>query len=407
MPDEQLLSANPAHSNAGLCDLSVIIVSWNVRDLLRACLRSVRASPGVTLARCPRDEEPLSGHRRPQSPSGLIVLPAAHPVSEEAGADTKGRGGASPPGVSLPGWHPPRNHANSQRASLPSVEVIVVDNASTDGSAAMVAAEFPWVRLVANSENRGFTGGNNQGLHLSQGCYVLFLNPDTEIVGDALSAMVSFMDVHPEIGALGPQLRYADGRLQSSRRRFPTFGMALFESTPLAWHWPPAANPWARRYHMADVPLPIPGEGAQAVDWVVGAALLARRTALDQVGGFDEGYFMYSEELDWCRRAASMGWRIVYFPAAQVIHHEGKSSEQVIAARHIRFQTSKIRYFRKFHGPVAAEALRITLLAAFSFEWIFEGSKWLLGSKRPLRRERLAAYGQLLCTGLGPHAGDL
>lgn len=308
MPDERLP------------DLSVIIVSWNVRDLLRACLASVQ-----------RKRE---------------------------------------------------------------IEVIVVDNASADGSVGMVEAEFPWVRLVANADNRGFTAANNQGLTLSRGRYVLFLNPDTEVVGDALATMITYMDAHPEVGALGPQLRYADGSLQPSRRRFPTFITALFESTPLAWHWPD--NTWARHYRIADRP----DDEIQQVDWVVGAALLVRRQALDQVGGFDEGYFMYSEELDLCRRIKAAGWQIVYLPTAQIVHHEGKSSEQVVAARHIHFQTSKVRYFRKFHGAPAAEALRIFLLAAFAVEWLIEGIKWLSGSKRPLRRERMAAYWQLMRTGL-------
>ena len=102
----------------------------------------------------------------------------------------------------------------------------------------MVAAEFPAVRLIANAENVGFTRGNNQGLAVARGRYVFFLNPDTEVVGDALVTMVAYLDAHPEVGALGPQLRYGDGSLQSSRRRFPTFATALFESTPLAWHWP-------------------------------------------------------------------------------------------------------------------------------------------------------------------------
>ena len=127
---------------------------------------------------------------------------------------------------------------------------------------------------------------------------------------------------------------------------------------------------------------------------------MVRREVLAQVGGFDEGYFMYSEELDLCRRIKEAGWQIVYLPTAQIIHHEGKSSEQVVAARHIRFQTSKVRYFRKFHGPFQAEALRVFILASFAVEWLFEACKWLLGSRRPLRRERMAAYGQLLRSGL-------
>jgi GT2 family glycosyltransferase len=328
--------------------LSVVIVNWNVRELLRACLRSVVREQGS--------------------------------------------------------------------------EVIVVDNASSDGSAAMVAAEFPQVRLIVNSENRGFTGGNNQGLALSRGRYVLFLNPDTVVIGDALAAMVDYLDSHPEVGAVGPQLRYGDGSLQSSCRRFPTFATALFESTPLAWHWPD--NHWARWYRMEDrqtfevsetskvsagtmedrqtfeVSKTSKVSAGTEVDWLVGAALMVRREALAQIGGFDEGYFMYSEELDLCRRLKMAGWRIIYLPIAQIIHYEGKSSEQVVAARHIRFQTSRVRYFRKFHGPLAAEILRAIILALFAAEWGIEAAKWLLGVKRPLRRERLAAYQQLLASGL-------
>ncbi len=334
-------------------DLSVIIVNWNVRDLLRDCLQSLRASPQIVWA-----------------DQAGAPLPAA---------------GSGPGGTTVNG------------PACFSAEVIVVDNASGDGSVAMLAAEFPWVRTLANDTNCGFTRANNQGLALSRGRAVLFLNPDTEVQGDALAAMLTYLAGHPTTGAVGPQLRYASGAPQSSRRRFPTFMMALFESTPLAWHLPPQHNRWAQRYHMDDCPA---GREAQAVDWVVGAALLARRAVLDQVGGFDEGYFMYSEELDWCRRAAAAGWGVVYLPAAVIIHHEGKSSEQVVAARHINFQTSKVRYFRKFHGRLPAEALRVFILASFAGEWLLEGAKWLAGARRDLRRARLAAYSQLLRSGL-------
>jgi hypothetical protein len=218
--------------------------------------------------------------------------------------------------------------------------------------------------------------------------------------------MVAYLDDHPTVGVVGPQLRYGDGSLQSSCRRFPTFVMALLESTPLAWHLPAALNPWARRYRMEEQEAGVGRQEAegqsQEVDWLVGAALMVRGEALAQVGGFDEGYFMYSEELDLCRRIKQAGWRIVYLPAAQIIHYEGKSSEQVVAARHIRFHTSKIRYFRKFHGPIVAEALRAFILGAFAVEWVLEAVKWLLRSKRTLRRERMSAYRQLLASGLRP-----
>ena len=310
-----------------MADLTVIVVSWNVRELLRRCLASLSASPS-----------------------------AASPRIE--------------------------------------IEIIVVDNASADGSADMVRAEFPQVRLIANDENRGFTAANNQGLAASQGRHLLLLNPDTEIVGDALATMVGYMDAHPRIGALGPQLRYPDGRLQPSRRRFPTFATALVESTVIQQWWPD--NRLLQRYYMADTP----DDAVQPADWLVGACLLVRRQAYEQIGGLDEGFFMYSEELDWCKRLKDAGWEVVYLPTATIIHHEGKSSEQVAPARHIYFQSSKVRYFRLHHGPLQAEVLRYFLLTTYVYQMLREGFKWLLGHKRPLRAERMRAYRQVLRSGL-------
>ncbi|MCX7681430.1 MAG: glycosyltransferase family 2 protein [Anaerolineae bacterium] len=305
-----------------MVDLSVIIVNWNVRALLRRCLHSVLY---------------------PQPKPGL--------------------------------------------------EVIVVDNGSTDGSAAMVRQEFPNVCLIANHDNRGFPAANNQGIAIARGRYILLLNPDTEVVGDALSTLVAFADAHPDVGVVGPQLLYPDGRVQPSRRRFPTLATAFFEST---WLQPYAPRRLLERYYVSDRPDDIP----QDVDWVCGAALMARREAIAQVGLMDEGFFMYSEELDWCRRFKEAGWRVVYLPTAKVIHHEGKSSEQVLPARHVHFQTSKVRYFRKYHGALAAETLRLFLLGTYLWQIGVEGCKWLVGHKRPLRAQRIAAYRQVLVSGL-------
>jgi N-acetylglucosaminyl-diphospho-decaprenol L-rhamnosyltransferase len=320
----------------GIVDLSAIVVSWNVCDLLRRCLHSV---------------------------------------------------------LEVGGWRLEIGTSNLQPPTS-NLQIIVIDNASTDGSQEMVRAEFPQVRLVANDENRGFTAANNQGLTLAQGRYLLLLNPDTEVVGDALAAMVGYMDDHPAVGVLGPQLRYPDGSLQSSRRRFPTFATALVESTVVQewWH----DNRILRHYYLADTP----ADAVQAVDWLVGACLLVRREAYEQVGGLDEGFFMYSEELDWCKRIKDAGWQVIYLPTATVIHHEGKSSEQVVPARHIHFQSSKVRYFRKHHGPFQAEVLRWFLLATYVYQWAREGVKWLIGHKRPLRVERLRAYRQVLASRL-------
>jgi N-acetylglucosaminyl-diphospho-decaprenol L-rhamnosyltransferase len=315
-------------------DLSIIIVNWNVRDLLLHCLQSIIAQ----------------------------VRPNPDECTWRIGD-----------------WN---------------LEIIVVDNASTDGSASMLRTHFPRIHLIQNEENRGFTAANNQGLAVSQGRYLMLLNPDTEVASDTLTRMLQHMDAHPRVGVLGPQLLYADGSRQSSRRRFPTFATALIESTVVQEWW--SDNHILRRYYMADSP----DDAVQPVDWLVGACLLVRREAYEQVGGLDEGFFMYSEEMDWCRRCKPSGWEIVYLPTATVIHHEGKSSEQVVPARHIYFQSSKVRYFRKHHGSIQAEMLRWFLLATYVYQLARETVKWAVGHKRPLRAERVQAYRQVLKSGL-------
>ncbi len=305
-----------------MIDLSVIIVSWNVRELLAACLESAARSLG-----------------------GLRA------------------------------------------------EVIVVDSASSDGSAAMVAERFPWVRLVVMEDNVGFTAGNNIGLRASEGRYVMLLNPDTEVIGDALAQMVAYLDANPDVGAVGPHTLNTDGTTQSTRRRFPTFWTAVFEST---WLQPHAPRRLLDRYYVDG-----PSDGATLdVDWVQGSALMVRRAAYVQAGEMDEGFVMYSEEMDWCRRIKGAGWRVVYLGSAQIVHHGGKSSEQVVAQRHIHFNASKVRYFQKYHGRPAAEALRLVLLLNYVWQLGLEAFKWALGHNRALRRERVQAYRQVLRSGL-------
>jgi len=309
------------------CDLSIVIISWNVRELLRRCLDSI--------------QESLKGEKG----KGLLV------------------------------------------------ETIVFDNGSADGSADMVREDFPWVHLMESEVNLGFTKGNNLAIGQSEGRYILLLNPDTEVVGDALGTMVAYMESHPRVGALGPQLLNPDGTTQSSRRRFPTLATAFLESTVL--------QPWfqgsriLKRYYLLDRL----DEEIQPVDWVVGAAILIRREALHQVGPLDEEFFMYSEELEWCYRLKAQGWEVVYLPTAQVVHQEGRSSGQVLPARHIHFQRSKVLFFKKYYGW-RGEVLRWFILSTYLYLFVLEGLKWLVGHKRPLRRERVAAYWQLLRSGL-------
>ena len=301
-------------------DISIIIVSWNVRERLRACLYSL--------------PEPGAG-----------------------------------------------------------VETIVVDAASADGTPEMVRAEFPSVQLIASHDNLGYSRGNNLGLAQARGRYAFILNPDTELDDQTLPTLSAYLDAHPQVGVLGPRLVLADHSVQASRRRFPTLTTALFESTWLAGRAPRRV---LAHYYAANLADDAPAE----VDWLVGAALLVRRAVWEQVGVLDEGFFMYSEELDWQRRIKAAGWQIVYLPAAQVRHFEAQSSGQVPAATHIRFNTSKVRYFRKYHGALAGEFLRWYLLGQFAFQLELEWVKGALGHKRELRQARVAAYWAVLRSGL-------
>jgi GT2 family glycosyltransferase len=254
----------------------------------------------------------------------------------------------------------------------------------------MVRREFPQVRLFASQENLGYAGGNNAGVAVAKGRYLFLLNPDTVVKPGAFARMIDYLQNQPLVGALGPQLLWPDGTVQSSRRRFPSPGSLFWESTLLG-QWFPHNRP-GQRYHLADRSPDHP----QRVDWVVGAAMMIRREAWQQVGPIDESYFMYFEETDWCRRSAEAGWEIHYLPTAQIIHFEGKSSEQVIAARTLRFQRSKLRYTHHYFGTGWAAVLRLFLWLTFAIQWLEESAKWLLGHRRALRRERMAAYGQVL-----------
>jgi GT2 family glycosyltransferase len=141
-------------------------------------------------------------------------------------------------------------------------------------------------------------------------------------------------------------------------------------------------------------------KGPLDVDWLVGSCLMVRREVIEQVGLLDEGYFMYSEELDWQKRIQDAGWRIVYLPSAWVVHYEGKSSEQVPALTHVRFGRSKVRYYCKHHGCVSGEIVRLWLLLNYLYEWGVEAVKWCVGHKRELRRQRMRAYCRVLRSGL-------
>jgi len=244
-------------------------------------------------------------------------------------------------------------------------EVIVVDNASSDSSTALLQKRFPDVVLMENRENLGFSRAYNQALRIAQGEYLLLLNPDCIVHPDALRQLVEFMQSNLQVGAAGPRLLNADGSLQFSCRRFPTFAAGLFRNAPLGWLFP--HNRFSRAYLMADWNHSTPRE----VDWVSGAAICLRRQALAAVGGLDEDYFMYCEDVDWCFRAHRKGWKIFYLPTATITHLIGRASDQRPLEMVREFHHSMGRFYRKHYAARWPWALRWLPLAAIRLRmWI-------------------------------------
>ncbi|NUM25381.1 MAG: glycosyltransferase family 2 protein [Candidatus Buchananbacteria bacterium] len=254
-------------------ELSIIIVSWNVKDLLKKCLQSIE----------------------------------------------------------------------KYRNKL-AVEIIVVDNASKDGTVEMLKTEFPDVRLITNSNNLGFAAANNQGILRSQGDYILLLNPDTEVIKDTLNKMLNFIKIRPQIGILGCKHLNPDWTLQPSVRRFPAFWAIFFILTKLYKIFPNI--PPIYYYFAEDFNYKI----SQPIDQVAGSCMMIRRQTIEEIGLLDERFFIWFEEVDLCKRSKDAGWEVWYTPDAELIHYGGQSFRQVGTWKKQKiFFQSAIYYFRK-HG---------------------------------------------------------
>lgn len=278
-------------------------------------------------------------------------------------------------------------------------EVIVVDNASCDGSADMVAAEFPRVRLIRLAKNRGFAGGNNPGIRAAAGRYVLLLNSDAFLSPGALQSAVSCMEAHPGAGVLGCRLTNPDGSLQPSARMLPGPLNKILHISGLASRFPKS-----RFFGRVDFSWWDHG-CLRSVGWVVGAFFMIRRSVIEQIGGLDERYFLYFEEIDFCRTARRAGWDVVFFPGASVVHLGGQSSAGATERRTasgsqltgIRI-TSELRYYRKWFGPAGA-----LLIAGIEILW--NAVVWCRNALRrsdlgAFRRQEAAAMIALLATAL-------
>jgi GT2 family glycosyltransferase len=308
--------------------VAVVVVSYNTRDLLRACLRAL--------------------------------------LDDEA-AEAAGAAGAAPPtGPAL------------------ARTLLVVDNGSADGSAAMVRAEFPRVTLLEAGENLGYTRANNLALRLLglipgpppdaqmsgpaplPGLapeFVWLLNPDTEVQPGALATLVQALLDAPAAAACGPRLVYGDGRFQHGAFGWPGVAQVALDLLPIH-RLPGAQRLYGGRLNGRYAQRLWQGRAPFAVDFVLGAALLARAESLRSLGGLDEGYFMYCEEMDWCLRAHAAGWSILAVPQALVVHHEGQSSRQVRWASVERLWRSRLRFYarhRAHFGPLTLPAVRALL----------------------------------------------
>lgn len=294
--------------------LSVIIVSWNTREELKACLSSLTASR-----------------------------------SEVQGP----------------------------------VEFVVVDNASSDGSAAMVEAEFPGIKLLQNGSNLGFARANNQAIRQSKGSYLLLLNSDTELLPGALHQLLHFMDSQPHVGAVGPLLLNSDGTIQPSAHPMLTPEREFWRLSFLD-HLLPRAT-----YRMATWDRQIPRQ----VEVLKGACLLLRREALEAVGLLDDSFFMYTEEVDLCFRLAQAGWQLWWVPGARVVHHGESSSRQAAEEMYIQLYRSKVQFYRKYGGERRANRFKYLIHLAY-WPRIVVATLFALTSTRSAMRVR--TYRRLL-----------
>jgi GT2 family glycosyltransferase len=237
-------------------------------------------------------------------------------------------------------------------AALPGLRAVVVDNASGDDSVDRLtdaALDRPWAAVLPLAENSGFSAGNNAAIRPALAAadppdYVLLLNPDTVVRPGAVTELMRFMDAHPEVGLAGPRLEEPDGTAQRSAFRFPSVLGELESGTRLG-----VLTRVLSRYVIA----PPPPAGPCCTDWLSGACLMIRRAVFHAVGLLDEGYFLYYEEVDFCRRAAAAGWPCWYVPKARVVHRIGSSTGWTTARRRPRYWfDSRRRYLHRHLGPI-------------------------------------------------------
>ena len=273
------------------------------------------------------------------------------------------------------------------------IEIIVVDNASGPPTQ-KVLDDFEQqaaVRAIRNEDNRGFAAANNQALRQAKGRYFMLLNPDCRVLEDALSVLVEAMDADPQLGACAPQLLDEEGEVSASCRQLPTLESAFWHLSYLDKLLPDA--PRVGDYMMHD----FDHQSDRDVDQPQGAALLFDRQILHQIGELDERFFLYFEEVDWCRRALATGRRIRFLTRARVQHLAGRSADQVWGRAIHHFFESMIRYYRKAYGPWSANAVKTMVIGGAALRmgaWTLVGKR--LGLSKEIRQNRNQAFRKIL-----------
>jgi GT2 family glycosyltransferase len=225
-----------------------------------------------------------------------------------------------------------------------SVEIIVVDNDSSDGSPDAVEKRFPEVKLIRTGKNLGFAGGNNVGIKMASGHHVFLINSDVVLLDNTLVRLAEYLDTHPRVGIVSPRILNGDGSLQHSCRQFPGFRNTICELVALPELFPrsPLFSGTFMYWWAHDT--------ERKVDVTVGCFWAVRREALEQVGGLDETFFIYGEDIDWCKRFGQAGWEVVFFPGTQAIHYGGASSANAPIRFYLEMQKTTLQYWEKYYG---------------------------------------------------------
>jgi GT2 family glycosyltransferase len=241
-------------------------------------------------------------------------------------------------------------------------EVIVVDNASSDGSVEIIKAKFPGVRLIENTENRGFAVANNQAIRIAKGRYILLLNSDTLVCDSAVEKTVRYADGHPEAAAIGCQIWESPDKVQMTCFRYPSLTNLFLRASGLAALF--KYNGFFGREEML-----LWGRNTEReVDIVSGMFMLVRNEAIREVGLMDETYFLYFEDTDWCYRFSKAGWKMLFWPGARVIHIDAgsKSTDQDGLRMFVQFQKSLLVFFKKHYGELSYFIARLMLTMSFA-----------------------------------------